>query len=90
VRVRAPHSYDQLSPKLRSLSCITRWNTGFLKCRTHEDAAKALLATGDNRILEASQYDYRWGCGRDGRGNNAYGKILMAVRDKLRELPGEG
>lgn len=61
----------------------------YVKCRTHEDAAAALLATGDNRILETSQYDYHWGCGRDGRGNNAYGKILMAVRDKLRELPGE-
>jgi ribA/ribD-fused uncharacterized protein len=59
----------------------------YVKCRTHEDVAAALLTTGDKRILETSQYDYHWGCGRDGRGNNAYGKILMAVRDKLRELP---
>lgn len=57
----------------------------YVKCRSHEDAATALLATGDLRIVETSQYDYQWGCGRDGRGNNAYGKVLMAVRDRLRE-----
>lgn len=57
----------------------------YVKCRSHEDAAAALLATGDRRIMETSAYDYHWGCGRDGRGNNAYGKILMAVRGKLRE-----
>jgi len=62
----------------------------YVKCRTHEEAATALLATGNDRILETSQYDYRWGCGRDGRGKNAYGRILMAVRDKLRGLPEEG
>ena len=28
-------------------------------------------------------YDYYWGVGRDGRGHNVFGKVLMAVRDKL-------
>jgi ribA/ribD-fused uncharacterized protein len=56
----------------------------YIKCRTHETVAEALLATGDQTIIENSQYDYFWGCGRDGRGHNAYGKVLMAVRDKLR------
>ena len=57
----------------------------YIKCRTHPDAAEALLATGDEKILENSQYDYYWGCGRDGRGENAYGRVLMEVRSKLRE-----
>ena len=57
----------------------------YIKCRTHESVSDALLATGDDAIAENSQFDYFWGCGRDGRGENAYGKILMAVRDKLRE-----
>jgi ribA/ribD-fused uncharacterized protein len=57
----------------------------YVKCRTHPEAAQALLATGDRPILETSQYDYFWGCGRDLRGENAYGKVLMAVRAKLRE-----
>ena len=58
----------------------------YIKCRTHKDVASALLNTGDNKIVENSQYDYYWGCGRDGRGENAYGKILMDIRDKLSEL----
>lgn len=54
-------------------------------CRTHPEVAGALLATGDRRIVENTQFDYFWGCGRDGRGENAYGNLLMAVRGKLRE-----
>ncbi len=57
----------------------------YIKCRTHSDVADALLATGDQKIVETSQYDYYWGCGRDGRGHNTFGKVLMAVRDRLRE-----
>ncbi len=57
----------------------------YTKCRTHPEAANALLATRDRKIVENSQFDYFWGCGRDGRGHNAFGKILMAVRSKLQE-----
>lgn len=56
----------------------------YIKCRTHPEVADALLATGDEKILEISQYDYYWGCGRDGRGENTYGRVLMNVRDRLR------
>ena len=57
----------------------------YRKCHTSEDAAAALLGTGDRRIIETSQYDYYWGCGRDTRGLNTYGKVLMNVRARLRE-----
>ncbi|WP_235937657.1 NADAR family protein [Marinobacter caseinilyticus] len=57
----------------------------YVRCRTHPDFANALLATGDQPIVENSNYDYFWGCGRDRRGENTYGKVLMNVRDKLRE-----
>ncbi|MET0067423.1 MAG: NADAR family protein [Candidatus Thiodiazotropha sp.] len=57
----------------------------YIKCRTHPEVAEALLATGDRKIIENSQYDYFWGCGRDGRGHNTFGKVLMAVRDRLRK-----
>ena len=57
----------------------------YIKCRTHQEVASALLATGDKKIVETSQYDYYWGCGRDGRGKNTYGQILMDVRKKLAE-----
>ena len=56
----------------------------YTKCREHKDVYDALLATEDNQIIENNSYDYFWGCGRDRRGENNYGKILMKVRDKLR------
>lgn len=56
----------------------------YIKCLTHPDVAKALLMTDTQKIVETSQYDYYWGCGRDGRGHNTYGKVLMAVREKLK------
>ena len=55
----------------------------YTKCRTHKDVTDLLLATGDKQIVETSTYDYYWGCGRDGRGHNNFGKVLMSVRDKL-------
>jgi ribA/ribD-fused uncharacterized protein len=61
----------------------------YIKCKTHPEVAEALLETGDSMIVENSQFDYFWGCGRDGRGDNAYGKILMEVREKLQSECGE-
>ena len=57
----------------------------YIKCKNHPQVKGALLATNEVKIVENSQYDYFWGCGRDGRGENAYGKILMDVRKKLRD-----
>ncbi len=57
----------------------------YIKCLRYPEVAQALLETGDAEITETSQYDYFWGCGRDLRGNNAFGKMLMAVRKKLQE-----
>jgi ribA/ribD-fused uncharacterized protein len=57
----------------------------YTKCRTHSDVAQRLLATGDAQLVETTQYDYFWGSGRDRRGSNAYGAVLMDVRKKLQE-----
>ena len=56
----------------------------YIQCRTHPEVANALLRTGEKELIENSQYDYYWGCGRDGRGGNAFGRILMEVRERLR------
>ncbi|MEM9742535.1 MAG: NADAR family protein [Pseudomonadota bacterium] len=53
------------------------------KVHHHAPVRAALLATGDRPIIETSQYDYFWGCGRDTRGDNHYGRILVAVRERL-------
>jgi ribA/ribD-fused uncharacterized protein len=57
----------------------------YTKMRTHPELAERLLATEDIKLVENSQYDYFWGCGRDLRGHNTYGQVLMDVRGKLRE-----
>jgi len=61
----------------------------YIQCRTHPEVAGALLKTGEKQLIENSQFDYFWGCGRDGRGENVYGKILMEVRARLREEAGK-
>lgn len=55
----------------------------YIKCRTHPVISQKLIATGKKNIVENSQFDYFWGCGRDKRGDNHYGKVLMNVRSKL-------
>ena len=57
----------------------------YTQCRTYAEIANSLLATGDEKLVENSQFDYFWGCGRDRRGENHYGQVLMNVRSKLRE-----
>jgi ribA/ribD-fused uncharacterized protein len=57
----------------------------YTKCRSHQEVAELLLSTGDKHIVESTMYDYYWGVGRDGRGHNVFGKLLMDVRDKLKQ-----
>ena len=57
----------------------------YTKCRTYPGIGQALIDTGDKTLIESNNYDYFWGCGRDRRGENMYGKVLMNVREKLRE-----
>ena len=56
----------------------------YTRCLSNPTSARALLETGNKRIVESSLYDDYWGCGRDGRGLNTYGEVLMDVREKLR------
>ena len=55
------------------------------KFATHADAREVLLSTGDEEIVENAPGDFFWGCGADGNGRNALGRILMQVREELRE-----
>lgn len=57
----------------------------YTRARTYNQLAAALLETGDKTLVENNAYDYFWGCGRDRRGENRYGKVLMKVRARLRE-----
>lgn len=72
-------------PDWKQIEAVVMTRALYTKCRTYPHIAESLLATGEQLLVEDSQYDYHWGCGRDRRGHNLYGKILMKVREKLRE-----
>lgn len=55
------------------------------KFAQHPDLAQMLLATGNKPLSDHTAADGFWGLGRDGRGQNMVGVILMRIRDRLRQ-----
>ena len=55
------------------------------KARQHEEMKEALLRTGEALIVEKAITDDYWGYGADGKGNNMLGRVLMEVRDAIKE-----
>lgn len=55
------------------------------KFLTHPDIGAILISTGNQMLVENSQTDYYWGCGGDKTGDNHLGKILMSVRQEIRQ-----
>lgn len=76
--------FKRKRPDWEKVRVVVMTRAIYTQCRTWPEFAEALLATGDSEILEVSNYDHFWGIGRDQRGDNHYGKILMDVRAKLR------
>ncbi|MBD2566318.1 NADAR family protein [Anabaena lutea] len=56
------------------------------KFLTHLEIREVLLVTGNEVLVENSPTDYFWGCGTDKTGENHLGKILMSVREEIRQL----
>ena len=56
------------------------------KFHQNPSICEILLSTSDELIIKNSPYDYYWGCGRDGSGQNRLGIILMDVRNSLRSI----
>jgi predicted NAD-dependent protein-ADP-ribosyltransferase YbiA (DUF1768 family) len=54
------------------------------KFSSNPTLANLLLSTGERRIVENSPRDSYWGIGKDGRGKNRLGALLMEVREELR------
>jgi ribA/ribD-fused uncharacterized protein len=52
---------------------------------THGELTQILLATENEELIENSPKDYYWGCGADNTGRNELGKLLMVIREKLRQ-----
>lgn len=56
------------------------FETLMMKVEQYPEIKDKLLATGDAQIIEDSPFDYIWGCGADGSGQNLLGKLWMQVR----------
>lgn len=60
------------------------------KFTQHEYLREVLLSTGDAEIVEHTNKDTYWADGGDGTGMNMLGKILMEMREELKQVkPGE-
>lgn len=70
--------WDLVKPKVMREAVLTK----FL---THLDIQAVLLSTGDQLLVENSPTDYYWGCGSNKTGQNQLGKILMSVRQEIRQ-----
>lgn len=55
------------------------------KAQQNQDVRECLLKTGTKQIVKNAAEDSFWGCGKDGKGQNQMGKILMQVRDELKK-----
>lgn len=54
------------------------------KFTQHEELKKLLLSTHEATIVEHTENDDYWGDGKDGKGKNKLGKILMKLREELK------
>ncbi len=54
------------------------------KFTQHVELTELLLATGTKNLVEHTENDEYWGDGGDGKGLNKLGKILMQIRNELR------
>ena len=52
------------------------------KFRQNPYLKKRLLATRNAEIIEDAKWDFYWGIGHDGSGDNRLGKLLMTIREK--------
>lgn len=55
------------------------------KFTQHPELASQLLATGAAKLIEESLTDPFWGTGRNGKGQNMLGQLLMEVREWIRK-----
>lgn len=82
------HAHEQaVRPDWDNVKLAVMRKAVLRKFATHDGIRKRLIKTGEDDLVEDSQEDLFWGRGWDGSGQNMLGKILMEVRQVLRDQP---
>ncbi len=93
----AGQKFPEFNSEIWEKTCYTIVKRGVkAKFAQNEDILKVLLKTGNELLAECSPYDKKWGIGIDiddtdrlivsnWKGQNLLGRILMEVREELRE-----
>lgn len=76
--------FKRKRPNWQKIRSTVMTRAVYTKCKAHQDVAEALLMTENKPLANNAFGDYYWGVGRDGRGDNHYGKILQNIRERLR------
>lgn len=63
----------------------TMYNILIIKFTQDLHCKKVLLSTGNKYLIENSKRDSFWGIGKDGKGKNMLGELLVKVREDIRE-----
>lgn len=93
IRTAASPQHAKVLGRTTTIPIRTDWNEVRERVMKHALRLKfaapklrtLLLATKSRVLVENSPYDRYWGCGRDGRGKNRLGALLVEVRQELRE-----
>lgn len=75
----------KLRPDWEKVKDSVMYDTVKAKFTQHKELATLLLSTGFAKIVEHTENDDYWGDGGNGKGKNKLGKILMQVREGLKE-----
>jgi N-glycosidase YbiA len=78
-------STRQLRPDWEVVKTQVMRTAVFKKFLTHSEIREILLNTGDEMLIENSPTDCFWGCGANKTGQNHLGRILMSVREEIRQ-----
>ena len=89
-----PHLLSILAHGLFSWDIIKNWSKikvdrmyNVLKAKfSYNELREKLLETGDSILIENSKADSFWGIGRNGKGKNMLGKLLIKVREEIKEV----
>lgn len=94
-----PRLAAQIAHNLSSYDILANWNDikvarMRLVLRTkfdqHYGLRLRLLDLSDAVLMEASKTDAFWGIGKNGKGQNTLGMLLMELRDELKKEANEG